>query len=54
LLIASKKQDEGGNIDLVAQEIEHIQIPDTAAKEADITQSTQGTPAQEQGIVAGK
>lgn len=54
-LMAVAKHDEGDNIDLVAKEIEPIQIPDsTAKKEPDITQSTHATSAQEQGIVTGK
>ncbi|HKZ61186.1 MAG TPA: hypothetical protein VJZ68_02050, partial [Nitrososphaera sp.] len=53
-LMAVAKLDEGGNIDLVLQEIEPIRIPDGAAKkEPDITQSAQATSGQERSINAG-
>jgi len=50
-LMAVAKRDDG-KIDLVHQELESIRIPDGAAKEPVITQSTPATSAQEQDIVA--
>lgn len=53
-LMAVAKLDEGGNIDLVLQEIEPIRIPDgPAKKEQDITQSAQATSGEERSINAG-
>lgn len=51
-LMAVAKREEGGKIDLVHQEMEPIRIPDGAAKEPVIAQSTPATSAQEQDIVA--